>query len=476
MTARDSKLAKVWQNVGMQFLPFADVATADLPLSKLLRLSLFQVSVGMALALLVGTLNRVMIVELGLSAWLVAGAVALPMIVAPLRPLIGFKSDNHKSYLGWKRVPYLYAGTMFAFGGFAILPFALLIMSGDTDGPIWIGHVASAAAFLLIGAGTQTVQTAGLALAADLAPEHKRPRVVALMYVMLLMGMVGSSLAFGILLADFNPVKLIQVVQGVALLTMILNFVAGWKQEARNPSRSKEKRADDPVFGDNWRRLISIPGAKRFLFATALGTAAFSMQDIVLEPYGGEVLHFSVARTTLLTALLAGGSLAAYAFAARLLGRGIDTYRLAGYGAMLGLPAFLLVLVSGPFGLPVLFQVGAALIGFGGGLFAVATLVAAMSLEAKGANGLALGAWGGVQAGAAGAAMFFGALIRDGVGALAAQGALGPVLSDSWAGYGAVYQIELLLLFFTLVAIGPLARHARTERGDARFGLAEMPR
>jgi hypothetical protein len=50
--------------VGPRFLPFADVATEDLPLSRLLRLSLFQVTVGMALVLLVGTLNRVMIVEL----------------------------------------------------------------------------------------------------------------------------------------------------------------------------------------------------------------------------------------------------------------------------------------------------------------------------------------------------------------------------------------------------------------------------
>jgi hypothetical protein len=38
---------------------------AELPLSRLLRLSLFQVSVGMVAVLLVGTLNRVMIVELG---------------------------------------------------------------------------------------------------------------------------------------------------------------------------------------------------------------------------------------------------------------------------------------------------------------------------------------------------------------------------------------------------------------------------
>ena len=44
---------------------------AELPLGRLLRLSLFQVSVGMAMVLLIGTLNRVMIVELGVPAWLV---------------------------------------------------------------------------------------------------------------------------------------------------------------------------------------------------------------------------------------------------------------------------------------------------------------------------------------------------------------------------------------------------------------------
>ena len=52
--------------------------------ARLLRLSLFQVSVGMATVLLIGTLNRVMIVELGVAAWLVAALVALPILVAPL--------------------------------------------------------------------------------------------------------------------------------------------------------------------------------------------------------------------------------------------------------------------------------------------------------------------------------------------------------------------------------------------------------
>jgi BCD family chlorophyll transporter-like MFS transporter len=100
-----SAMADRWMRVGVKFLPFADAASAELPLPRLLRLSLFQISCGMAAVLLTGTLNRVMIVELGIPAGIVALMVAMPLLFAPARALIGFRSDNHKSFLGWKRVP-----------------------------------------------------------------------------------------------------------------------------------------------------------------------------------------------------------------------------------------------------------------------------------------------------------------------------------------------------------------------------------
>ena len=65
-----------------------------------------------------------------------------------------------------------------------------------------------------------------------------RPRVVAFLYVMLLLGMVASALAFGLLLADFSQIKLIQVIQGAAVVTMVLNLIALWKQEPRSPGRT----------------------------------------------------------------------------------------------------------------------------------------------------------------------------------------------------------------------------------------------
>jgi MFS transporter, BCD family, chlorophyll transporter len=466
-----------WARLLPRLLPFADAASAELPLSRLLRLSLFQVSVGLAMALMVGTLNRVMIVELHMAAWLVSLMVALPLVAAPFRAFIGHRSDTHASAIGWRRVPYIWIGTMLQFGGLAIMPFALLVLTGEGQlGLPWVGHLCAGLAFLLVGAGLQTTQTSGLALATDLASEASRPRVVALMYVMLLLGMVGGGLLCSALLADFSDKRLVQVVQGSALLSLVLNIVAVWKQEARQPGRRRSKSEPAPAFGPMWRAFIAQKHARRFLWTVGLGTVAFNMQDIVLEPYGGEILGLSVGATSALTALIAAGSLLAFALSARYLSRGADPFRVAACGALLGLPAFAAVIFSAPLESQQLFRAGVALIGFGGGLFAVGTLCAAMSLERAEHIGLALGAWGAVQATAAGASVAAGGALRDIVSGLATQGWLGEALLSPVTGYSFVYHIEIYLLFAALVAIGPLVRSTTTRRSAAhRFGLADLP-
>ncbi len=473
MTGLVDNFTRGWMRLGTRYLPFADAASTELPLGRLIRLSLFQVSVGMAVVLLNGTLNRVMIVELGIAASVVAVMVSLPLLFAPFRVLIGFRSDTHRSALGWRRVPYIWLGTLLQFGGLAIMPFALLVLSGDTHGPIWIGTAGAALAFLLVGAGLHATQTAGLALATDLAPEAARPRVVALLYVMLLLGMIASAMLFGFLLSNFDQIKLIRVVQGAAAVTMVLNVAALWKQEVRRPRRAVPR----PALRTAWREFSRHSRSGRFLVAVGLGTMAFALQDILLEPYGGEVLGLSVGATTTLTALLAGGTLTAFALAARWLGRGTDPHRLASLGVLAGIVAFTAVIFSGPLSSPALFRVGTALIGFGAGLFAVGTLMAAMELTDGRKVGLALGTWGAVQACASGAGIALGGLLRDFVGDLASRGVLGPALIADSTGYSVVYHLEIGLLFLTLVVLGPLVRLTRDPKSHSSqwAGLAGLP-
>ena len=115
--------------INERYLPWLNVVQGDLTLSRLARLSLFQVSVGICFVLLNGTLNRIMVVELGRAAWLVSAMLALPLLLAPARVLIGYRSDTHQSFLGYRRLPYLWMGTMGQFGGLALMPFVLILMT-----------------------------------------------------------------------------------------------------------------------------------------------------------------------------------------------------------------------------------------------------------------------------------------------------------------------------------------------------------
>jgi MFS transporter, BCD family, chlorophyll transporter len=460
MNNASQQLMKAWIRLGPRFLPFADAASPDLPLSRLLRLSLIQVSVGMSLVLLVGTINRVMIVELGIHASIVSTMLCLPLLFAPFRALIGYKSDTHRSVLGWKRIPFIFRGTMVQFGGLAIMPFALLVLSGGGNAaawPSWIGPTTAGLAFLLVGAGIHTTQTVGLALATDQATPEQRPKVVGLMYVMLLLGTIISAIAFGRFLEHFNPGRLVQVIQASAVITIILNGLALWKQEPLR--RNTQNTEAEPSFGAAWASYMQGEHALRRLIIIGLGTMAFGMQDVLLEPYGGEVLNLTVSATTYLTATLAAGGLIGFALASRILSKGGDAFRMSGAGALLGVLAFAAIIISPVIAMPLLFKAGVFVLGLGGGLFGHGTLTATMNFAPKHQAGLALGAWGAVQATAAGLGIGLGGVIRD----IVLASSLFPKQSTASA-YNAVYAIEIGLLLATLVALTPLLRRSGSLR------------
>jgi BCD family chlorophyll transporter-like MFS transporter len=179
------------------------------------------------------------------------------------------------------------------------------------------------------------------------------------------------------------------------------------------------------------------------------------MEDVLLEPYGGEVLSLSVSATTSLTAALAVGGLIGFGWASRVLSRGADPFKMAAAGAWVGIPAFMAVIMASPLQSAPLFTIGVLLIGVGGGLFGHGTLTATMNRAPAEQVGLAMGAWGAVQATAAGLAMAAGGLLRD----------LLVSPQDPAQAYVSVYALEVGLLVATLLAMGPLFR--KTAKGHS---------
>ena len=131
--------------------------------------------------------------------------------------------------------------------------------------------------------------------------------MIALLFVVLNLSMLVASLAFGALLTGFDQMsvaesnqRLIGVLQGAALVAVALNLIALWKQESINRERAEQIKADrqaqkeQPGFAETWAKFIQAGSAARLLVALGLGTAGFQMQDILLEPYGGQVLGLTV--------------------------------------------------------------------------------------------------------------------------------------------------------------------------------------
>lgn len=121
------------------------------------------------------------------------------------------------------------------------------------------------------------------------------------------------------------------------------------------------------------------------------------------------------------------------------------------------------------------------MIGFGTGLFSVGTMIAAMGLAQNANSGMALGAWGAVQASCAGLGVALGGLLRDTLTYTALHDGLGHALAGHATGYGTVYLIEIALLLAALVVIGPVTGMQRNfgqnigRENKESFGLSEFP-
>ena len=94
-------------------------------------------------------------------------------------------------------------------------------------------------------------------------------------------------------------------------------------------------------------------------------------------------------------------------------------------------------------------------------------------------RGLVLGAWGAAQATAAGLSIAIGGGLRDIVGTYAKQVHLGHLFAIKTFGYAFVYQLEIVMLFVTILALAPLVRvtlfNEQSKANAARLGLVDFP-
>lgn len=437
------------------------------------RLGLFQFGVGLSLAPITGTLNRVLIDDLGIAAAIVALLISLHYFISPIRALIGYRSDKARSMGKW-RTPYLVFGVMLTYGGLATAPFALILLSGEGNIPFWGALLICIAIFSAYGAGINIVETIYLALVSDITPPKSRGKVLAALWFMLILGTVVSAIIVSNLLVDYSHNLLIRVMQGSAIWFVILTVIALYNQERLRPDGTIIAQQEVVrVRLSLWESIRALGGQRvlQGLFGVLfIAMMAFATHDVLLEPYGGQVLGMSVAATMGLTALWGVANIGGVLAGALLLWRKQSPALLIGAGCVIGLFGFGIISIASDIQMILPFEAGVVMISAGRGLFLIGSIVMMMSITDVSHAGLLFGVWGVVQGLAQGFGTIGGGVLRDVVMAQTGNVALG---------YTAVYTTSLVFLLVAVLVLtfrlGKYLRVSDIKLPWSGSGLEEIP-
>ena len=379
----------------------------------IVRLGLVQSAIGAIVMLATSLLNRVMVVEYTLPAALPAGLVAWHYAVQLSRPAWGHKSDK-----GRRRTPWIVAGMALLALGALLAVVSVGLMAERTAS----GFLLAILAFAMIGGGVGAAGTSLLALLASRVAPERRAAAASMTWIMMIAGIVVTAGVAGSLIDPFSFDRLVLVVAGVASAAFLLALIAVWGVEGRAASAPASPVGRPPApFRDAVADMLADPEARRFTAFVFLSMLAYSMQDLILEPFAGLLFAMTPGESTRLSGLQHAGVLAGMVLVGAVGGTfggrartGLRWWIVGGcIGSALALAGLAMAARVGT-GYPLALNIAA--LGFANGVFAVAAIGAMMGLAGAGGGGregIRMGIWGASQAIAFGLGGLIGAIGVD---------------------------------------------------------------
>lgn len=419
-------------------------------LRKQIQLGLVHVAVAMTLVPINSTLNRVMIKELEISATLVAILASLPYLFSPLQVAIGSYSDRHP-ILGFRRTPYIALGLLLCVIGVIVSPQVAFLMAASPA----LGILAATLAFGAWGMGYNLSAVSYLSLATEISGEKSRGRTIAIMWFMMIVSIILTSISISRMVEPYSPQALEQAFIVVALAALGLGIIGLIKVEERSAKRLTSS-TDQHSLGEMVRVIRKSPQVTTFFFYLLLLLAAILGQDILLEPFAAEAFGMTVQQTTRITSIW-GVSVLLAILAAGALERRAPRKAVAQTGNLGALTGFLFIIAGGFLQNSAVFYVGVVLLGIGTGLSTVANLALMFDLTLPGYVGLFIGAWGVSNAMSRLVGTMMAGIVRD-VATFLTENAL--------LGYMIVFGIEALMLAaaaFMLTRIDSNTFHRQVE-------------
>ncbi|MGQ9896893.1 MAG: BCD family MFS transporter [Acidobacteriota bacterium] len=449
-----------------------------LSLPATIRLGLLNVAIGMNALLVFGVLNRVMISEWQINAALVGIFVFAHYVVCPMRTLAGYASDTRPLW-GYRRTPYIVGGMLVAFGALLLILHTAQWMRTQ---PTW-GSLACGMAFALWGLGLNAASVPYLALMSDVSGPHRARTISVAWFMMVAFGIVTT----GIIIAkyfDLNLSKLStdvtsldivaldqvlwQLFYTVVGISVLLTLAAIIGMEPRHQTLADESEDEKPpTLRETIAVMTTDRDSKLFFAVVALGIFGVNAQDVLLEPYGAQVLEMSLADTTRLQPTWGSATLISMLFAGFVLARWFSRKQIALLGAVLSTLGLCLVIAAAGLG-PSMLRFGVFILGMGSGIFAVGALSMMMDMTRPGQAATYLGVWGIAQALAQGTAGLTAGVGRAGLEAVTGQ------IGFAYQGVFALEALALVATVWLLLSMGRTTPQKQEERRDDRRGVERL--
>jgi len=409
--------------------PYQDTLKPRIGLATMFRLGLFQMGLGIMSLLTLGVINRVMIEELKVPALIAAGAISMHQFVSPTRIWFGQMSDS-KPLFGNHRTGYVWIGsalfTTISFIAVQVvwqLGSSLEATGWSPTTYFWAGVLALA--FSIYGVALSASSTPFAALLVDVSDEDNRPKLVSIVWSMLMVGIiVGAIVSSGLLkqISLDTPIEQLQasvnrlflIVPAIVLVLTGIATVGVEKKYSRFGTRSNSSNRDDQIGLSQALRVLTASRQTGifFTFLLVMSISLF-MQDAVMEPYGGEVFGMAISETTQLNAFFGMGTLIGIASTGFLVVPRLGKQNTTKLGCVCAAVCLGLIIMAGFTEKPEMLMGSLLLYGLASGIITTGAISLMLDLTAAETAGTFIGAWGLAQAIARGLSTVSGGAVLD---------------------------------------------------------------
>lgn len=415
-----------------------------------------------------------MIVNFGLPALPVGLLLSLRYLLSPLSLYAGFRSD-HTIFLGYRRTSYIWLGRALMVASLPLL--ALSVGRFDAAPNESLGWVFAIASFLLYGTGTLLSGSPFLAFVRDSTPPARQGLAASVVETALIIMFAVVGISFSLVIQEYSLAGFWEL----TIATMLIGgffwifSIAGIEKRTRAVIQTvgMTTRKEAAHFHATFAKILADPRPRAFAVFLAVATAAAWMQEVILEPFGAQVLDATLAQTTRYSSYWQGATalvliLAAIVWRKRRAERQVPIAQIGLSIMALGMALLTVVALTAQASFVIL---PLLVFGIGFGLFTFAGFQLLIVMTSETDAGAYLGLWTVTILLSRGIGISLGSALRDGFASLTNSAALG---------YALVFVISALGLFlapFLLQRVNILsfARDSgRISTVDAQVMAAEL--